>query len=92
VSTIVGYLGRPDGVLTISLMYNGPRPNAARRAQWQLFRQLGANGVIVPADLGERDPIQLGAETEPVDPQFEIILMERALSATVTAPDRAAGR
>ncbi len=92
VSTIVGYLGRPDGVLTISLMYNGPRPNAARRAQWQLFRQLGANGVIVPADLGERDPIQLGAETEPVDPQFEIIMMERALSATVTAPDRAAGR
>ena len=92
VSTIVGYLGRPDGVLTISLMYNGPRPNAARRAQWQLFRQLGANGVIVPADLGERDPIQLGAETEPVDPQFEIIMLERALSATVTAPDRAAGR
>ena len=92
VSTIVGYLGRRDGVLTISLMYNGPRPNAARRAQWQLFRQLGANGVVVPGDFGERDPIQLGAETEPVDPQFEIMMLERALSATLTAPDRAAGR
>jgi D-alanyl-D-alanine carboxypeptidase/D-alanyl-D-alanine-endopeptidase (penicillin-binding protein 4) len=92
VSTIVGYLGRPDGVLTISLMYNGPRPNAARRAQWQLFRQLGANGVVVPEEFGERDPIQLGADTEPVDPRFEIIMMERALSATMTAPDRVTGR
>lgn len=92
VSTIVGYLGRPDGVLTISLMYNGPRPNAARRAQWKLFRQLGANGVIVPGDFGERDPIQLGADTDPVDPQFEIFMMERTLSPTMVAPDRAAGR
>ena len=73
-------------------MYNGPRPNAARRAQWQLFRQLGANGVVVPGDFGERDPIQLGAETDPVDLQFEIMMLERALSTTMTAPDRAARR
>ncbi len=88
VSTIVGYLGRPDGVLTISLMYNGPRPSAARRAQWQLFRQLGANGVIVPEDFGERDPIQLGAESMPVDPVLETLQMERALSERMLAPDR----
>ncbi len=92
VSAIVGYLGRRDGVLTISLMYNGPRPNAARRAQWKLFRQLGANGVIVPDDFGERDPIQLGAEMRPIDPGFEVYLLERALSGTMPAPDRAAGR
>lgn len=92
VSTIVGYLGRPDGVLTISLMYNGPRPSAARRAQWQLFRQLGANGVIVPEDFGERDPIQLGAESTPVDPMLEIAQMERALSVRMLAPDREIGR
>jgi len=62
VSTIVGYLGRPDGVMTISLMYNGPRPNTARRYQWQLFRTLGANGVVVPEDLGPTDPVQLGSD------------------------------
>lgn len=91
VSTIVGYLGRPDGVLTISLMYNGPRPNAARRAQWTLFRQLGANGVMVPLDFGKRDPISLGAD-EPIDPELETILLEKALIRGMQAPDRAAGR
>lgn len=92
VSTIVGYLGRPDGVLTVSLMYNGPRPNSARRAQWTLFRQLGANGVIVPQDFGERDPIQLGTDVAPIDQALEIILLERALTLSPMAPDRATGR
>jgi hypothetical protein len=92
VSTIVGYLGRPDGVLTISLMYNGSRPNAARRAQWQLFRQLGANGVVVPEDFGERDPIQLGAERWPLDPALELVQLGHALSELMLAPDREAGR
>src|SRR4029079_13797696 len=50
VSTVVGYLGRPEGTLLISLMYNGRRPYAARQAQWKLFRELGANGVVIPVD------------------------------------------
>ena len=50
VSTVVGYLGRPEGVLIVTLMYNGRRPGAARQAQWKLFRELGANGVVIPAD------------------------------------------
>ena len=62
VSTVVGYLGRPEGVLIVSLMYNGRRPWAARQAQWGLFRQLGANGVIIPADTVATPPVQLGGE------------------------------
>ena len=62
VSTVVGYLGRPDGVLIVSLMYNGSRPGAARQAQWKLFRELGANGVIIPADTLATPPVQLGGE------------------------------
>jgi len=50
VATLTGYLGRPDGVLVISLMYNGPRVQAARQQQWKLFRLLGAKGVIIPQD------------------------------------------
>ena len=45
VATLAGYLGRPDGVLVISLMYNGPRIGSARAAEWELFRLLGAEGV-----------------------------------------------
>ena len=48
VSTVVGYLGRPEGTLLVALMYNGGRPWAARQAQWKLFRELGANGVVIP--------------------------------------------
>lgn len=65
-STLVGYLGRPDGTLLVSLMYNGPRPAAARRAQWKLFRELGADGVVIPTDTMMVDPPQLGSdETTP---------------------------
>lgn len=45
VATLAGYLGRPDGVLVISLMYNGRRAGQARAAEWELFRLLGAEGV-----------------------------------------------
>jgi serine-type D-Ala-D-Ala carboxypeptidase/endopeptidase (penicillin-binding protein 4) len=62
VSTVVGYLGRPEGTLLVSLMYNGSRPGAARRAQWNLFRLLGANGVVIPADTLSAEPLQLGGE------------------------------
>jgi hypothetical protein len=68
VSTVVGYLGRPEGTLLVSLMYNGARPGAARRAQWNLFRELGANGVVIPADTSTAEPPQLGGEqTSPPD-------------------------
>ena len=50
VATVSGYLGRPDGVLLISLMYNGPRVWSAKQQQWKLFRLLGAEGVIIPDD------------------------------------------
>ena len=48
VATLTGYLARPDGVLVISLMYNGYGIGSARAAEWELFRLLGAQGV----DLG----------------------------------------
>ena len=48
VATLAGYLARQDGVLVLSLMYNGRRTGAARAAEWELFRLLGAEGV----DLG----------------------------------------
>lgn len=50
VSTLVGFLGRPDGTFLVSLMYNGPRSKAAKRDQWQMFRLLGAGGVTIPAE------------------------------------------
>jgi D-alanyl-D-alanine carboxypeptidase/D-alanyl-D-alanine-endopeptidase (penicillin-binding protein 4) len=71
VSTLVGYLGRRDGVLLISVMYNGGWARTAKRAQWRLFRLLGADGVTIPSDTtaapGEEeseDPEQLGGESQ----------------------------
>jgi D-alanyl-D-alanine carboxypeptidase len=61
-STLVGYLGRSDGTLLVSVMYNGSRPAAARRAQWSLFRELGADGVVIPADASSVEPPQLGSD------------------------------
>jgi D-alanyl-D-alanine carboxypeptidase/D-alanyl-D-alanine-endopeptidase (penicillin-binding protein 4) len=61
-STLVGYLGRPEGTLVVSLMYNGSRPGAARTEQWKLFRLLGANGVVIPADTLTAEPPQLGSD------------------------------
>lgn len=60
VATVAGYLGRRDGVLVISLMYNGRRIHAARAAQWDLFRLLGAEGV----DLGGALESSVSARTE----------------------------
>ncbi len=61
VATLVGYLGSSDGVLLISLMYNGNRVYAARQAQWKLLRLLGAEGVVIPADSTDIDD-HLGGE------------------------------
>lgn len=60
-ATLTGYLGRSDGVLLISLMYNGPRVYTARQEQWKLFRLLGARGVIIPEDSLDVNT-QLGGE------------------------------
>lgn len=64
VATVVGYLGRPDGVLLVSLMYNGKRTGAARQQQWALFRTLGADGVAIPSlsDSLPAEDIQLGGD------------------------------
>lgn len=62
VSTVVGYLGLPEGTLLVSLMYNGPRPWSARQEQWKLFRELGANGVVIPADSAVVPPVQMGSD------------------------------
>ena len=62
VSTLVGYLGRPEGTLVVSLMYNGSRPGAARSAQWKLFRLLGADGVVIPSDTTTAEAPQLGSD------------------------------
>ncbi len=64
VSTVVGYLGGADGVLLVSLMYNGLRPWAARQAQWKLFRDLGADGVVIPTDSTAPPPVQMGSDED----------------------------
>src|SRR4029079_16171426 len=61
VAPLTGYLGRSDGVLLISLMYNGSRVWSARQQQWKLFRLLGAKGVIIPEDSLDLNS-QLGGE------------------------------
>lgn len=65
VATVTGYLGRPDGTLIVSLMYNGGTPWNARQEQWELFRLLGANGTVVPGEGPEPEPQQYGGESEP---------------------------
>ncbi len=66
VSTVVGYLGTSEGVLLVSLMYNGTRPWAARQAQWKLFRELGADGVVIPTDSVPAPPVQMGGDADTV--------------------------
>jgi len=50
VSTLVGFLGRKDGLFLVSLMYNGGRANSAKRHEWSMFRLLGADGTSIPSD------------------------------------------
>lgn len=60
VASVTGYLGRRDGVLVISMLYNGSRPSVAREEQWRLFRLLGADGVQIPTGGAEVIGAQLG--------------------------------
>ena len=70
VSNVVGYLGRPNGVLLVALMYEGPRPAAARQAEWRLFRILGADGVLIPED-SFLDDAHLGGDSDSVEAVVE---------------------
>lgn len=65
-ATLAGYLGHPDGVLLISLMYNGSRVHTARQHQWKLFRMLGAQGVVIPGDSIAVETLG-GQSSEPPD-------------------------
>ncbi|HEX5387524.1 MAG TPA: D-alanyl-D-alanine carboxypeptidase, partial [Gemmatimonadales bacterium] len=79
VANVVGYLGRPDGVLLVALMYNGPRPWAARQEEWTLLRMLGAHGVVIPSDSVPDDLVpHLGGEESDTS------------AAPLTPPDSAA--
>jgi D-alanyl-D-alanine carboxypeptidase len=62
-ATLAGYLGRPDGVLVLSLMYNGKRIQRARAAEWEPFRLLGAEGV----DLRGVLETHMGGTSTPAD-------------------------
>ncbi len=66
-ATLAGYLGHPDGVLLISLMYNGSRVHTARQHQWKLFRMLGAQGVVLPGDSIAVESNLGGVPSEPAD-------------------------
>jgi D-alanyl-D-alanine carboxypeptidase/D-alanyl-D-alanine-endopeptidase (penicillin-binding protein 4) len=61
VTTLVGYLGRADGMLVVAAMYQGSRTTAARQAQWSLFRTLGANGIQIPSDADIDAATSLGS-------------------------------
>ena len=67
VATLAGYLGRTDGVLVISLMYNGRRIGPARAAEWELFRLLGAEGVNLSGALETHMGGPSNANEEPAD-------------------------
>jgi D-alanyl-D-alanine carboxypeptidase/D-alanyl-D-alanine-endopeptidase (penicillin-binding protein 4) len=47
VSSLVGYLGHRDGMLVVSVIYNGGRVYSAKQQQWALFKTLGAQGTPV---------------------------------------------
>ena len=59
-AVLVSHLGRPEGMLVVAAMYNGPRTSNARQAQWELFRSLGAEGVVIPAAGDDADVMTLG--------------------------------
>jgi D-alanyl-D-alanine carboxypeptidase/D-alanyl-D-alanine-endopeptidase (penicillin-binding protein 4) len=63
VSSLVGYLGHRDGLLLISVLYNGASVPAAKQQQWRLFRVLGAEGATIPGDSLIGEAAALGSES-----------------------------
>jgi hypothetical protein len=47
-------------MLIVAAIYNGSRTGDARLAQWDLFRALGADGVVIPAEPGVADEVTFG--------------------------------
>lgn len=70
-ATLVGYLGHKDGLILISVMYNGTRVHAAKQHQWRLFRLLGADGTMVPGDSVGVDI--MGGDDIPPAPPLPIV-------------------
>ena len=66
VASLVGYLGHKDGLLLVSVLYNGSQVSAAKQQQWQLFRVLGADGTTIP---GESAGSSLGGEASEPPPE-----------------------
>jgi hypothetical protein len=64
----VGYLGHKDGVLLISMLYNGRNVYAAKQHQWLLFKTLGAQGTPVVGDLTSVGEESLGGESSAIVP------------------------
>ncbi len=67
VSSLVGYLGHPDGMLVVSVLYNGGSVYAAKQQQWALFKALGAQGTPVFQDV--LSEAVLGGEDRTVPPR-----------------------
>ena len=63
VSSLVGYLGHKDGVLLISMLYNGRNVYAAKQHQWLLFKTLGAQGTSIVGDLTSVGEESFGGES-----------------------------
>jgi len=68
VSSLVGYLGHKDGVLLISMLYNGRNVYAAKQHQWLLFKTLGAQGTPIVGDQSSVGEMSLGGENRAVVP------------------------
>lgn len=68
VSSLVGYLGHRDGMLVVSVLYNGGSVYAAKQQQWALFRTLGASGTPIFPEIGTADA-NLGGEDRGIVPR-----------------------
>lgn len=57
VASLVGYLGHRDGMLLVSVIYNGPNVYGAKQQQWKLFRLLGAEGQSIPEQVSDDEGV-----------------------------------
>ena len=57
VASLVGYLGHRDGMLLVSVIYNGPNVYGAKQQQWKLFRLLGAEGHSIPEQASDEESV-----------------------------------
>lgn len=57
VASLVGYLGHRDGMLLVSVIYNGPNVYGAKQQQWKLFRLLGAEGQSIPEQVSDEESV-----------------------------------